>query len=196
MGSLSPFDDKYWNLAQASAWVVYREKQLVEHFKTADRNSYVAFKLYPTMWPEGRPKHGSIADLERALVEQRLLSWGHPKAQPDILAEIPSAEWSDLVIRPPIAFVSGQSREHTQRWTDIRVLSTDIKRLWRSSHEVNGRSKFDWDKIKGIYHEVASQNPEMSQNEHITETQGAFEDRCNRKPPSRSTLQRKIKSWS
>ena len=30
---MDSFDDKYWNLAQAATWVVYREKELVTRFE-------------------------------------------------------------------------------------------------------------------------------------------------------------------
>ena len=43
---MSSFDDKYWNLSQAAAWVVYREIELVE--KTAEPPYET-----PSMCPKG-----------------------------------------------------------------------------------------------------------------------------------------------
>ena len=34
---MDPFDKKFWNLAQAAAWVVYREKELVTRFEQPTR---------------------------------------------------------------------------------------------------------------------------------------------------------------
>ena len=82
-----PFDGKYWNLAQAAAWVEYRENQLVEDFDTADRDAYMAVGMYPTMWPAGREWHGSVEELRRALEEARLASWGFRADAPDTLQE-------------------------------------------------------------------------------------------------------------
>ena len=70
------FDDKYWNLAQACAWVEYREKQLVNDFSVADRDAYMALGMYTSMWPAGRQRHGSVEDLRRALEQGRIKSSG------------------------------------------------------------------------------------------------------------------------
>ena len=72
----------------------------------------------------------------------------------------------------------------------------DMKKLWRTDYEVSGRSKFDWAIIKTVYLDLSTSNPDMSQNELIIELQGAFEERFNKEPPSRSTIQRKISTWS
>ena len=189
----SPFDDKYWNLAQASAWVEYREKQLVEDFYVASRNAYMAIVMYPSMWPAGRERRGRIEDLRRALEEGRLISSGFRRGGQARLEDIPAAEWHDYDIRPPLISFSGQPQNIP--WERILILSADMKRLWRSVNEVEGRSRFNWAYIQAISNEVKTNNPEMSQNELITEVQGTFRDRFNKEPPSRSSLQNKIKTW-
>ena len=100
MSSHHSFDDTYWNLAQACAWVECREKQLVNDFRVADRNAYMALGMYPSMWPAGRRQHGSVEDLRRALEQGRTKSSGYRRNTPDNLEEIPAAEWTDFVIRP------------------------------------------------------------------------------------------------
>lgn len=195
MSHRTPFDAKYWNLAQGAAWVEFRERRLVEEFVAADRDAYMALGLYPSMWPTGRERTGNVAELHRALVEGQLTSWGYRLTDPYHLTAIPAVEWTDLVITPPVARVAGRSGGGAERWTDIRVLSADMKRLWRGTHEVSGRSKYDWDAIRSIYDEQRALNPDFSQNELIIELQGVFRDRFNREPPSRSTIQAHLKRW-
>ena len=194
MSSHHSFDDKYWNLAQACAWVEYREKQLVNDLSGADRNAYMALGMYTSMWPAGRQRHGSVEDLRRALEQGRIKSSGYRRNTPDNLEEIPSAEWTDLQIRPPLVSFAGQP--NNQPWKAVRLLSADIKKLWRTDHEVTGRSKFDWAAIRAVYEDLSASNPDMSQNELIIELQGAFEERFNKEPPSRTSFMRKIKTWS
>ncbi len=188
------FDDKYWNLAQACAWVEYREKQLVNDFSVADRNAYMAIGLYPLMWPKGRKRLGSFEELRRALEQGRIKSSGYRRNTPDNLEEIPAAEWTDFVIRPPLVSFAGQP--NNQPWNAVRLLSADMQRLWRSVDEVDGRSKYDWAALREIYEALQTQNPKMSKNELILELQGAYEDRRNKNAPSRSTIQRNISNWS
>jgi len=194
MSSHHSFDDKYWNLAQACAWVEYREKQLVNDLSGADRNAYMALGMYTSMWPAGRQRHGSVEDLRRALEQGRIKSSGYRRNTPDNLEEIPAAEWADLQIRPPLVSFAGQP--NNQPWKAVRLLSADIKKLWRTDHEVTGRSKYDWTAIRTVYSDLSASNPDMSQNELIIELQGAFEERFNKEPPSRTSFMRKIKTWS
>ncbi|AXI53344.1 hypothetical protein C1J05_01500 [Sulfitobacter sp. JL08] len=190
MSKRSPFDHKYWNLAQASVWVEYREKKLVEDFDAGDRDAYIALGMYPSMWPANRERHGAIEDLRRALEQRRIVSYGYRNNTPGQLEEIPAAEWTDLAIRPPLVCFAGQP--NNQPWSAVRLLSADMKRFWRSINEVSGRSKYDWDAIRAIFDELQRQNSEMSQNELILELQGTYEDRLKKDAPSRSSIQRKI----
>jgi hypothetical protein len=194
MSTRSPFDDKYWNLAQACAWVEYREKQLVNDFSVADRDAYMAIGLYPLMWPKGRKRLGSFEELRRALEQGRINSSGYLRNTPDNLEEIPAAEWTDFVIRPPLVSFAGQP--NNQPWNAVRLLSADMQLLWRSVDEVEGRSKYDWAALREIYEVLQTQNPEMTKNELILELQGTYEDRSNKKTPSRTAIQDKIKTWS
>ena len=41
------FDSRYWNLTQAAAWVVYRSRQMVEHFQDRLAMAWAATILYP-----------------------------------------------------------------------------------------------------------------------------------------------------
>ena len=182
MSQHHPFDDRYWNLAQACAWVEYRERQLVNDLESAERSDYMALGFYPK--PQaGRQRHAGIADLRRALVDGRIVSSGYRRDTPEHLEVIPAAEWADLVIRPP--FVSFLGQPDYQPWTAVRLASADMKRMWRSVNEVTGRSRYDWAAIREMYDELRIQNSEMSQNELILEVQGAFEGRFNKEPVNR-----------
>ncbi|AXI41341.1 hypothetical protein [Sulfitobacter sp. SK011] len=193
MSPLHPFDDKYWNLAQACAWVEYREKQLVNDFSVADRNAYMALGMYPSMWPKGRKRLGSVEELRRALEQGLIKSSGYRRHTPESLEEIPAAEWTDLVIRPPLVGFSGQPSN--QPWSAVRVLSADMKKLWHDIGEVSLRTKFDWAEIKTIYEAIVDRQPTMSMNKKIEDLQIECAERFNKEPPSRSTIQNKIKTW-
>jgi hypothetical protein len=194
MSQHHPFDDKYWNLSQACAWVVYREKQLVKDFNVTDRTAYMALGMYPSMWPAGRKQYDAVEDLRRALERGHLKASGYRRNTPDRLEEVPAAEWTDLVLRPPLVSFAGQP--NNQPWNAVRLLSADVQRLWRSVNEVDGRSKYNWAALREIYEVLQTQNPRMTKNELILELQGTYEDRRNKKAPSRSAIQNKIKTWS
>jgi hypothetical protein len=189
-----PFDDKYWNLAQACAWVEYREKQLVNDFSVADRNAYMALGMYPSMWPKGRKRLGSVEELRRALEQDHIKSSGYRRNTPDNLEEITAAEWADLQIRPPLVSFAGQP--NNQPWNAVRLRGADMKRLWRDVSEVRLRTKFDWPAIKEMYQAIEQRQPSMSQNKKIEELQLEFEERFNKTAPSRTSIQNKIKTWS
>jgi hypothetical protein len=42
---MDSFDDKFWNLAQAAAWVVYREKELVTRFEHPTREGFMSLGM-------------------------------------------------------------------------------------------------------------------------------------------------------
>jgi hypothetical protein len=53
---MDSFDDKYWNLAQAAAWVVYREKKLLTQFEHPTREGFRSLGMYASMEPASRQK--------------------------------------------------------------------------------------------------------------------------------------------
>ncbi len=57
---MDAFDDKYWNLAQAAAWVIYREKKLVTQFEQPTRDEFMSLGMYPSMEPSFRHEVGSL----------------------------------------------------------------------------------------------------------------------------------------
>ncbi len=193
---MSAFEDRYWNLTQVEAWVIYREKALVERFAVPYHHSYVAIGMYPKYWPDGRSTKGSHQELWRALVNGRLNAQGHPSSDPERLDDIPPAEWNNLTIDPPAAYRRGPDSRRIEPWIDFVIVSAEVKKLWRSEFETSGRTRFDWAKIHAIHDEVKAQHPEMSQNDLMVEIQGAYEERLNKNAPSRTSIQRHMKSWT
>jgi hypothetical protein len=41
---MSSFDDKYWNLSQVAAWVIYRDQQLIEILVKPSREAFAALE--------------------------------------------------------------------------------------------------------------------------------------------------------
>ena len=119
---MGAFDDKYWNLAQVSAWVIYREKKLVEQMANAAPLSFGAMGAYTEMWPAGRSnEHGTLSELHSALISGQLIARGYPHDDQDRLAPIPEREWPDLHLKPPFAYRSSRLAEQHQPWLDIRL---------------------------------------------------------------------------
>jgi hypothetical protein len=137
---MDSFDDKFWNLAQAAAWVVYREKELVTRFEQPTREGFMSLGLYSSMEPTSRQKFGSLRDLSLALTNERLQAWGCRANDDSHLEAIPSLEWPDLDLAPPLAYHAKNRAHRYQPWTDIRVESAAAKKLWRTPLEKDGRS--------------------------------------------------------
>jgi hypothetical protein len=189
------FDAPYWNLSQAAAWVVYRERRIVEQLEHAVAGQFGAIAMYPSIHSEAKDPLGTLSLLEKALTDGRLEALGRRESLTAPRDPIPSQEWKGLVLRPPHAYAEVDLAAQIEPWRDIIVRSADVKKLWRSPQEVAGRSRFDWTAIKRLHDELQATNPEFSQNELINEIQVAFEAKFSKSPPARSTIQNKIKSW-
>ena len=84
---MTHFDEPFWNLAQAAAWVVYREKKLVDNLADPKAGSFAAIGMYPSLWPDHRKQHGELSALHNALSDGRLKAKGCHEDEPDTLAE-------------------------------------------------------------------------------------------------------------
>jgi hypothetical protein len=191
---LGNFDDKYWNLAQAGVWVEYRSQDLVNEFEYASRIGYMALGFYPTM--HEHKKVASLSELHRDLVNGRITAWGHSRESSTKIEQISVIEWTDLRLSPPHATKEHPLAGTIEPWTDIRLESTALKKHWRSVHETTGRTKFDWDEIQKLHKQAKERNPEFTQNALIEEIQAMYEERFNKEPPGRATIQKNIKSWA
>ncbi|MBT6218522.1 MAG: hypothetical protein HN578_04100 [Rhodospirillales bacterium] len=193
---MNSFGDKYWNLAQSAAWVIYREKELVDQFEFASRQSFMALGMYPSMEPESRCKLGELHELSRSLIEGQIVAWGYRDGGSIHPEQIPSLEWADLDLAPPFAYHAKYRAAQKQPWTDIRFESAHIRKQWRSVHETSGRTKFDWIRVREIFEEANESNPDFSQNELIDEVQRIFEKLFNKDPPSKTSFLRQIRGWN
>ena len=190
---MTTHDQQYWNLAQAAAWVVYRENKLVEHMNSPEAGAFGAIGMYPTMGPKNRKALGKLQELHNALASGRLIARGYRTSAEHILADIPKREWASLHLAPPHAYDVSRLAQKIEPWRSIQVDAADVKKLWRSDLEVKGRSKYDHELIRSLYDTAKAVNPEMSQNELIGEIQKAYAEQTNRDEPGRSTVQRAIK---
>lgn len=197
MVTFSPKANRYWTLPQAVAWVIYRRDDIVEYVGPNGGGSLGLVAMYPTQFQPSPKVHGVSEELRRAAVEGRLKVRGIPNNGSLARVDIKPEDWLRLQIYDgKVSQVSEDRAQHIYPWRDISVESAAVKKLWRTEHETSGRSKFDWSAIRAVYEDISSSNPDMSQNELIIELQGAFEERFKKEAPSRTTLQRKIKTWS
>jgi hypothetical protein len=185
-------DQLFWNLAQAAAWVVYRERTLVESLVNPGPNAFGAIGMYPKIWPKERKKVGSLSELHSALSAGRLIARGYRSGE-SVLSEIPNREWEDLHLSPPQAYDASRLAQKIEPWLLIRVDAADMQRLWRTESERSGRTRFDPDTLRVLYAEAKASNPGFSQNALIAEVQLAFTAKTGRAEPSHSTVQRALK---
>ena len=185
-------DPLFWNLAQAAAWVVYRDRILVESLVNPGPNAFGAIGMYPKMWPKERKKVDSLKQLQSALSAGRLVAHGYRSGE-CVLSEIPNREWADLHLSPPQAYDASRLAQKVEPWLLIRVDAADVQRLWRTESERQSRSRFEPEVLRSLYAEAKAANPSFSQNELIAEVQLAFTAETGRAEPSRSTIQRALK---
>ena len=192
IAGMSNFDSKYWNLSQAAAWVVYRNKKLVGEFSMPSPGDWGVFHMYPTMFDD-KPV-GFLNQLHEALIQGDLTAWGRRNDFQHQLEAIPPREWPDLWIIPPLVKRSDSKGGYIEPWTDLRFESSYLKKLWRGSLETEGRTRYKWDVLEKMWHEINKRLPDASMNERILELQSDYESRYG-SAPSRSSIQTHIKRW-
>lgn len=190
---MGAFDQQYWNLCQAAVWVAFRERELVEQFAVADAESYRSLNFYPGMWPQSRKKFSDPNELYEALKLNSLRATGYRPGDPAEVREIDAVYWNHIDPRPPYAWDARRSGK--ELWTHVMVRRADVLRLWPHPTQWTDRSLFDWDAIHSIHDEVQSEEGQLSDRVLVQEIQIRFEKRFKRKPPSRSSLQKKFKQW-
>ena len=89
---MSKFDGKFWNLSQAAAWVVYRNRKLVEEFFEQSPDSWGGLILFPKM--HGYKRVGNLDELKNALSRNDITAWGRRNVIDDELEAIPSSKCS------------------------------------------------------------------------------------------------------
>lgn len=189
---MSEFDSRYWNLTQASAWVVYRDRKLVEQFSCQSPNGWKSLNFYSTM-----PKYKRIGELDKLvanLTQGNLTAWGYRNNTAGKLEAIPSIEWTDLQIRPPSIKRSHPKSGQFEPWTNLTFESSALKKLWRGLTETEDRTRFKWDVLEKMWEKIKERLPDASENEKIVELQLIYKKKYSIEP-ARSTIQGHIKRW-
>ncbi len=187
------FTAKYWNLAMAAAWVKFRKRGIVDKFDGPSPESWSARNIYDSMW-ETKPVEASLT-LQSALISGKPIAFGHRSAPGASMETIPSLEWETLILDPPTAYRRLPNTLKDEPWINIRVEGADAQKLWRIRTETEGRTRFNWRATREFYKTVIQNNPDMSKNEIIAEVQLEYQNRFSKNPPSRTSLQIKIKTW-
>lgn len=194
IASMHNFDSKFWNLSQAAAWVVFRNRKLVEQFSKQSANNWRALLIYPKMHEYTRV--GDLDDLVNALIQGNLTAWGRRNDIEDKLEAIPAIEWTDLTISPPVVTRAHSIAGQIEPWIDLRFESSILKKLWRSLWDTEGRTRYDWEIIRKIWQEINERLPDATTNGKIEEVQGEFNVKFgDNTAPSRSAIQNHIKLW-
>ena len=193
---MTRFDEPHWNLAQAAAWVVYRERKLVDDLGNADTDSYAAIRMYPTMRPDHRKQHGKLSALHNALSDGRLKANGYHEDAPDTLAEVPAEAWSDLNLNPPSAYDRRYPGKMYKPWRRIRIKSADMNKLWRGLDEKKDKTQYDWGEVRQLFKQVVTENPKWSTNKKINKTIDLYSERHNGHYPSVTSIKRHMRGWN
>lgn len=112
-------ENKFWNLAQATAWAMYRSMKLVDQTNT--KFALVALSLYPEMAEEEHgPRVGSSEDLLNALRSGTVKALG--RGGDGRRVDVPANEWIDLT---PDG-LDAVSDDGKTRWRDIRIAVSNV----------------------------------------------------------------------
>ena len=188
---MSDTDRVYWTLAEASAWVVFRDTSIVALFGPPEPSDWVAYTMYPSHWTA--PQVGQQLEMFTVLAGGRLTATGRSGAPNALRQNIPTEEWADLVpdVRGPYRRLADGRK--LEPWQDILVRRADVERLWRRPSEVDGRSRYPKVWFQDRYKALKTAMPASSKNELIVELQVQFQEETKRDPPSRSAVQRYLK---
>lgn len=179
---------RHWTLAQAAAWIFFRDISSVALFTPPRATGFVAYLMYPD--PDKKPVvHEQWHDLFRKLEARLLVATGRRSAD-GVREEIDAKHWVDLI--PDVdtgPYLKLPSGAESRPWVDILVQRADVERLWRRSSEVDGRSKFSKVWFRDRYLQLKEANAGSSKNELMEELSDQFQEETKRKPPVRSTIQ-------
>jgi hypothetical protein len=173
---------------------MYRRRDLVAYVGEGGRVGLIA--LFPTHFSPKPEKIEAPQALIVALENGQLAADGIRVGGTGARETIPSSEWANALISGDHLSWASKGSTVAARWHDITLDRAAVERHLRSRPEVAARTKFDWGILRKMHNEIRARHPEFSQNELMLELQGAYRDRLNKEPPSRTTLQRQIGRWS
>lgn len=180
---------RHWTLAQAAAWIVFRDISSVALFTPPRATGFITYLMYSD--PDKKPVvHEQWHDLFRKLEARLLVATGRRSAD-GVREEIDAKHWVDLV--PDVdagPYVRLQSGEVARPWTDILVLHSDIERIWGRDANPNGRALYDrvWIQENFIKHVRNGKEREKA----IAAVQVDYVAKYGRPEPSRPTIQRYV----
>ena len=180
-----------WTLAQASAWVVFRDISVVELFASPKPESWVGYLSYPSMWTtheKGKPQ-----DILNALRDGRLIATGRTSSRGAPREEIPAREWEDVVFDVVGPYRRLENGTKDEPWREIFVPRSQVERIWSRVVNPNGRAAYDRPWIRDRYVELKKLHGALSKNDLIVEVQLAYQTAFDGIDPPRPTIQRYIK---
>jgi hypothetical protein len=191
---MSGFDSTFWNLCQAAVWCEFRDASLVDEFAQPDADAYKALHWYPSHWPEGRKQVSDGKDLDRSLRDGTLTALGvrasDPVGRPEVIGPI---DWQDLLIEPPS--VRSRRNRSEEPWRYVSIRREDALRLWPRISQRRMTPQYDWDAIKAMYDEIMAEKKALSGRAMAEEISHRHFKRFGRNGPSRTMLDRKLKTW-
>ena len=190
---MTPFESRYWNLAQAAAWVVYRNRSLVEEFEYPTRDAWPGLVMYPKM--HGYMTVESLDVLRVALREGKLVAHARRNSAGSEYGEVPAIEWADLILRPPTAYRSDPKLGRIEPYSALQFESKQLKKLWPIGKRPKKIEWYDWGTIRPIWECVETEFANLTGRKKFEQFSVEYEKRFGRKPPSRASLQRHIKQW-
>lgn len=127
------FSAKYWSLAQAKGWVLYRSPKLVDLLEGSDGSELAAAAIYPNLrftrevdeeFPGERI--GSINELLLAFRSGRVTAQGREDGK-GRLQEISTAEWVDLDFRRG----NDVFRDDGSWWARVVVSASELRAVFK-----------------------------------------------------------------
>lgn len=173
---------------------MFRSDAVVQKFSPPRSEDFRVFMFYPSM-RSAHPEVGEISELFDALRAAKLKALARRNVPGATVEEVPVAEWFDLVadVGGPYRHLDGGGRDYP--WIKFQILRADVEKLWRRTSEKQGRTKYDWVRLKEIYQELRSLHDDFSQNRLIEELQATYQEETGKPYPERSTIQNHIRNW-
>ncbi len=118
---------EYWTMAQAAAWIVFRDLTIVNKFAPPSPEHFGAFMMYDAAHPQHR---GSVTMLINALKAGSIRAFGRASGSGSSAEEMPSREWLSLMLDLPEVYIRGPNGEKQRPWHDVCVNMKDVRALW------------------------------------------------------------------
>lgn len=177
--------------------MIYRREDVVEELAPHNGKSLSLISMFPKMYTPELSAVGSPDQLLHHLRRGALKASGRSTGEQLPRQDIRSEDWLQLrFLGDRVWRVSDDGKQTVEPWCDLVLEAAEVRKMFRGASEVQARTGYNWGVLREIHDDLRRRHPEMTQNELIVEIQGQFEDRFNRKPPGRSTIQRHMQKWT